>query len=54
MTNNDITFAIPFALGLSLDSNHDMTEDYTSSLHYGNTPIQIYRKFHLQKRKSFR
>ena len=30
MTNNDITFAIPF--GSSLDSNHDMTEDYTGSL----------------------
>ena len=23
------------------------------SLHYGNTPIQIYRKFHLQKLKNF-
>ena len=25
-----------------------------SKIHYENTPIQIYRKFHLQKLKKFR
>ena len=29
-------------------------ENSNSFLHYENTPIQIYRKFHLQKLKIFR
>ena len=32
------------------DKNHP----WVFSLHYENTPIQIYRKFHLQKLKIFR
>ena len=30
------------------------TLEGVSSVHYENTPIQIYRKFHLQKLKNFR
>ena len=33
---------------------NNQQEKLPVSLHYKNTPIQIYRKFHLQKRKSFR
>ena len=37
-----------------IQSNDGIGGSIVSEYHYENTPIQIYRKFHLQKPKIFR
>ena len=40
--------------GVILEMEKSAMEIYWGYIHYENTPIQIYRKFHLQKLKIFR
>ena len=39
---------------VKVDSQESYPCDFMFAFHYENTPMQIYRKFHLQKLKIFR
>ena len=49
------TYVVPWEGTSNEYPQHMFSEEIRKlSVHYKNTPIQIYRKFHLQKLKIFR